>query len=98
MRIMAPLYYGSSDACVGRFISYFNYSTAIEFCHTKGAVLMSVQTNDRLEILRAVGGSFDFWVGLEDREVEGRYVWQGDGTVMTEEQRGLLPQSPKGVL
>uniref|UniRef100_A0A2C9KYC8 C-type lectin domain-containing protein n=1 Tax=Biomphalaria glabrata TaxID=6526 RepID=A0A2C9KYC8_BIOGL len=60
-----------------------NFSNAQLDCGGKGARLAVVNTPEKRNLL---AGKSDTWIGLDDRQIEGRYMWH-DGTELTDNQR-----------
>ena len=75
--------YGSAAACIAVVHSpRGNFTEASEHCEDMGGYLASVRTWDKLQLLTtAMGGNTTFWVGLDDIDEEGTYVWKNDGAV-----------------
>ncbi|XP_078694695.1 uncharacterized protein LOC144923752 isoform X2 [Branchiostoma floridae x Branchiostoma belcheri] len=63
------------------------YAAAREVCATDGGHLADVRTeaihNFLVRAVRAVQPGRDYWIGLNDQEVEGRWVWS-DGSRLRE--------------
>ncbi|KAH9500350.1 hypothetical protein Btru_071573 [Bulinus truncatus] len=75
--------YGATRACVLYDTNFRNYSEAAEFCASLDSFLYTVRTTDKLKILQGVAvHPTHAWVGLDDLEVEGRYVWADNGDVI----------------
>lgn len=51
---------------------------------------MSVKTLDKLAILRNVSGPGMVYIGLDDRQTEGTFVWKDGNEILTQTQRLFL--------
>lgn len=76
-------HHGTAAACISVVTSpKVNYTVASEYCEQMGGYLASVKTLDKLQlIITALAGSNNFWVGMDDMDEEGTYVWKEDGQV-----------------
>ena len=75
--------YGSATACLAVIMSSrANFTVASSYCEQIGGYLASVKTWDKLQLLTtAMGNNNSFWVGLDDMDEEGTFVWREDGEV-----------------
>lgn len=75
--------YGSATSCLNLVRdARENYTEAVSRCEQLAGSLVSVKSQDKLYLLTSVMGSnSSFWVGLDDMEEEGTYVWREDGQV-----------------
>ncbi|CAG5119289.1 unnamed protein product, partial [Candidula unifasciata] len=76
---------GTTRACFGIF-GEGNYSVAVAACASKGAVLMSVKTVERLSLLlQLYDEESSIWVGCDDLSQKYTYRWKDDSSVLTNE-------------
>ncbi|RUS78165.1 hypothetical protein EGW08_014074 [Elysia chlorotica] len=75
--------FGSAAACLAAMeTTRENYTDASWRCEELGGYLASVRSWDKLQLLSAaMGGNHSFWVGLDDMDEEGTFVWKEDGQV-----------------
>ncbi|GFR76756.1 C-type lectin-related protein 4 [Elysia marginata] len=78
--------YGSNRqvACVLKIAPPTNYTIATSQCHSLGGYLASVKTPEKLAMVANFANGADLWVGIDDRVVEGRFIWQEDSSVLTD--------------
>ncbi|KAH9518709.1 hypothetical protein Btru_006016 [Bulinus truncatus] len=75
--------YKKTRACLWVSREKLTFAAARSRCHGKGGTLMSVKTLDKLELLRSLGQNF--WIGLDDQDEEGVFVWHDDESVLDPE-------------
>ena len=66
--------------------SFYGYVEATSSCVSQGSHLVSVKTPDKLAFIKRLVGSGEAWVGLDDLETQGTYIWACDGEVLTSQQ------------
>ncbi|XP_059154766.1 CD209 antigen-like protein 2 [Physella acuta] len=76
---------GSVSVCVRMSSAGVNYTDARDACQEFGGNLYTIKTQEKLNILKTIAGTFrfNFWVGLDDMETEGVFKWVDDGTTLT---------------
>ena len=58
-----------------------NYSTAISACKLLGAQLATISNEEEDRLVDSlIGDSMMHWIGLNDIEEEGTFVWQDGAT------------------
>ena len=71
-------------ACVRRKSPATTYNQATSQCASMGGYLASVKTAEKLALITDLAKGDKIWVGLDDIEEEGRYVWQEDASILTQ--------------
>jgi len=71
------------EVCLRAFTSGKSYPDAQAECAQHGARLATAKTRDAITFLfsQLPATTSSFWVGVDDRETEGRFVWS-DGSVL----------------
>ena len=64
-----------------------NYQVATNTCASWGGYLASVKTAAKLDLLTKISGGQERWIGLDDIDVEGQYIWQSDGSSLTSAEK-----------
>ena len=72
--------------CLSKIAPATTYESATSQCVSLGGYLISAQTSDRLALLAKLTSGKDVWVGIDDREKSGSYIWQNDGSLLTTAQ------------
>ena len=67
-----------------------DYQESTDFCNTAGSSLAAVRSAGKLDLIREVSGGDDRWIGLDDIAEETTFVWQIDGSNMTEEEKEAI--------
>ncbi|CAG5129956.1 unnamed protein product [Candidula unifasciata] len=84
------LSYLKTTACLALF-GPKTYMEADADCQSKGAYLISVKTLEKYKLmLFNLTGVRNSWIGCDDKESEGRFIWKEDGQVLTKEEYGLF--------
>ncbi|CAG5128920.1 unnamed protein product [Candidula unifasciata] len=63
------------------------YAAADNDCQSRGAYLMSVKTVEQLNFFVNLTGSRSAWIGCDDINQEGKFVWKDNGQMMTNSER-----------
>ncbi|GFR72743.1 C-type lectin-related protein 4 [Elysia marginata] len=81
--------YGSEGRlmCLQDSTSYGTYLEATSACNASQSHLIAVKTAEILEVVRAIAAGIERWVGMDDLDRNGTYVWQSDGTTLTDEEK-----------
>lgn len=76
--------YNTTTAClhVRRDIAR-NYTQAVAVCQAENSFLISLKTEEKVRLLNQVTYGADLWVGCNDIENEGSFVWMEDGAPAT---------------
>ncbi|KAI8798647.1 C-type lectin domain family 4 member M [Biomphalaria glabrata] len=87
---------GSVCACVWFSTVKTDYITARDDCRDKDAHLYTVKTMDKLEWLQSNYLYMATWIGLNDINVEGTYMWEDDNTACSKSwiQQTFAPGEP----
>ncbi len=74
-----------------------DWGGAVDWCAKRGAQLVSINDGAEFSLIwsqiKSQGG--DFWVGADDQEEEGVYVWE-DGTALSKDNPGWAVNEPTG--
>lgn len=76
--------------CLRDFSTSVNFDTASKTCVSHGGFLTSAKTVDKLELVASLANSGSRWVGLDDIDTEGVFIWHSDGSNLTSEQKDTL--------
>ncbi|GFR93874.1 brevican core protein [Elysia marginata] len=78
-----------TQACLSKVFTEQTYDNASNICRDMGGYLVSMKTSVKQQLLRNLmtdAGTEIIWLGLNDKDVEGEYVWEEDGTVFGPEE------------
>ncbi|KAH9505528.1 C-type lectin domain 4 member M [Bulinus truncatus] len=75
---------GVISACIWLSSDMKTYSNAASDCRAKGAHLYTVKSSFKMKILLLY--NTEYWVGLNDIQVEGVYRWIDDGSIISQSQ------------
>ncbi|KAK3756143.1 hypothetical protein RRG08_001345 [Elysia crispata] len=70
-------------ACVWKISPATTYNQATSQCASMRGYLASVKTAEKLALIIGLAKGDDVWVGLDDQEKEGLFVWQEDASLLT---------------
>ena len=74
-------------ACLQDSDTLAKYKVAASTCASWGGYLASVKTAAKLDLLTKISGGQSRWIGLDDIDVEGQYIWQSDGSTLTSAEK-----------
>ncbi|GFO43565.1 histone-lysine N-methyltransferase SETMAR [Plakobranchus ocellatus] len=89
--------YGSEGhfTCLLEFTSLSSYQNATIACNALGGFLASVRTAEELAMVQVLANKTSMWLGLDDIEEEGVFIWQEDGEKLTvAEYNAVFPVAP----
>ncbi|KAK0042462.1 collectin-10, partial [Biomphalaria pfeifferi] len=75
---------------VARYNKKVNYTVAQETCQCMKSSLYVPKTTDKFQLLVTflnTSGGVNHWIGMNDIEIEGQFVWTDDGQVV---DKGLM--------
>ncbi|BFZ21559.1 hypothetical protein BsWGS_24598 [Bradybaena similaris] len=82
--------FGNTVACAAAF-GPATYQHADEDCQSKGAYLMPVRTAEKYYLLiYNLTGNRDTWVGCDDIQQEGTFIWKEDGRRLTAAEKSAV--------
>ncbi|GFS06050.1 CD209 antigen [Elysia marginata] len=73
----------AEPVCLRDITAKANFDIARSTCVSYGGFLISIKTVEKLELFKSITSGQDRWVGLDDIDVEGQFVWHGDGSNLT---------------
>ncbi|BFZ06321.1 hypothetical protein BsWGS_09360 [Bradybaena similaris] len=77
--------------CIRLSKDNLNYTAASRSCQEEGSQLLTLKTQDKLDLFNAARKpSHLVWVGLDDMRSEGVYQWIDDQTIVTPDFREKL--------
>ncbi|XP_055898570.1 collectin-10-like [Biomphalaria glabrata] len=79
-----------TTANVARYNKKVNYTVAQETCQCMKSSLYVPKTTDKFQLLLALlntSSGVNHWIGMNDIEIEGQFVWTDDGQVV---DKGLM--------
>ncbi|GFO06656.1 C-type lectin-related protein 4 [Plakobranchus ocellatus] len=84
--------YGSEGlfACILYLRTPRSYNSSTSECNRLGGYLVSVRTEEKLQMVRDLSQGFFTWVEIDDQAQEGHYRWQEDGELLTRAERNAL--------
>nr|KAI8751878.1 C-type lectin domain family 4 member E-like [Biomphalaria glabrata] len=83
--------YGNTGACLWQSTDKLSFATAKLSCAAKGAVLFTLKSVDKLHLAQMF--SYRYYVGLNDLQTEGTFVFDADNTVLDESLKTQLFQA-----
>ncbi|CAM4572078.1 unnamed protein product [Leuciscus chuanchicus] len=76
------------DGCIYQSSFYYmsseekSWSESRRYCTERGADLIIINNKEKKELVKKMSGSTAVWMGLTDRDEEGRWTWV-DGSTLT---------------
>ena len=77
-------------ACFLRISPSTSYGGGTNKCVDLGGYLATVKTAEKLAMVVEIAQGANLWVGMDDKDKEGRYVWQEDKSVLTQEVKDAV--------
>ncbi|KAH9496401.1 hypothetical protein Btru_012528 [Bulinus truncatus] len=70
---------GTTLACLWWSSTHTNFTNAMGYCKAKGSVMASFKTWEKFRMLK---NNTEYYIGLDDMEVEGVFRWHDDRSVL----------------